>query len=149
MPLEQSSWSQEKMAEEVPGRLTRDIIGQALRLLTFQPELRELVWHDTIMPTHAEALARLASEPSALSDVITMLVNQKLTAKETEQFVGELVRKQALRRDKRPISATNAVQTVWMVLLLGDDSLSHLVERIKELRGSPNQPRRASEETKN
>mgnify|MGYP001033630187 CR=1 FL=1 len=99
MLLGQSGWSQEKMAKEIGGGLTRDVIGQALRLLTFPPELQELVSHDTITPTHAESLARLASEPSVLKDAISRVVNQKLTSKETEQFVGELLRKQALRKE--------------------------------------------------
>jgi ParB family chromosome partitioning protein len=70
--LEQSGCSQEKMAKEVRCGLTRDIIGQSLRLLTFPPELQELVSHDTITPSHAEALARLADEASTLKDAIVL-----------------------------------------------------------------------------
>jgi ParB family chromosome partitioning protein len=97
--LEQSGWSQEKMAQEVGCGLTRDIIAQSLRLLTFPPELQELVSHDTITPTHAEALARLISEPSTLKEAICKVVNEKLTTKQTEQLIGELIQKKALQRE--------------------------------------------------
>jgi ParB family chromosome partitioning protein len=189
--LEQSGWSQEKMAKEVGGGLTRDVIGQALRLLTFPHELQELVSHDTITPTHAEALARVADDASTFKDAISWVVKQKLTTKETEQFVGKLVKKQALRREileyltgenflpfieylstialmdgedvycpfcsddkvvyeesrnEGGLSQRMVCKKCGWFYGFGDDSLSHLVERIKELRGPRNQPRRLSQE---
>ena len=97
--LQERGWTQQKIADEVGHGVTRDIVAQRLRLLGFPPELQELVSHDTITPAHAETLARLADEPSILKDAISKVVNQKLTSKETEQFVGKLLEKQALRRD--------------------------------------------------
>jgi ParB family chromosome partitioning protein len=95
--LQERGWTQQKIADEVSHGMTRDIVGQRLRLLGFPPELQELVSHDTITPAHAETLARL--EPPILKDTISKVVNQKLTSKETEQLVGELLQKQALPKD--------------------------------------------------
>ena len=97
--LQERGWTQQKIADEVGHGVTRDIVGQRLRLLGFPPELQELVSHDTITPAHAETLARLADEPPILKDTISKVVNQKLTSKETEQLVGELLQKQALHKD--------------------------------------------------
>jgi len=97
--LQERGLTQQKIADEVSHGMTRDIVGQRLRLLGFPPELQQLVSHDTITPAHAETLARLADEPPILKDTISKVVNQKLTSKETEQFVGELLQKQALRKD--------------------------------------------------
>jgi len=99
MLLEQSNWTQEKMAREVGGGLTRDIIAQSLRLLSFPPDLQELVSHDTITPTHAEALATLADEPSLLKKTIPKVLDHKLTTKETEQLVKDTLRRGELGKD--------------------------------------------------
>ena len=97
--LQERGLTQQRIADEVSHGMTRDIVGQRLRLLGFPPELQELVSHDTITPAHAETLARLADEPPILKDTISKVVNQKLTSKETEQLVGELLQKQALHKD--------------------------------------------------
>jgi len=86
---EQFGWSQEKIAREF--NLTRDIVAQRLRLIGFPIKLQELVSHDTITPTHAEALARLHNDESNLNDVIDRVVHGKLGTKETEQLVGEML----------------------------------------------------------
>jgi ParB family chromosome partitioning protein len=99
MLLEQSNWTQEEMAKEVGGGLTRDIIAQSLRLLSFPPGLQELVSHDTITPTHAEALATLADEPSLLKKTIPKVLDHKLTTKETEQLVKDTLRRGELGKD--------------------------------------------------
>jgi len=94
---ERFGWTQEKIANELGRGLTRDIVAQKLRLLTFPPELQDLVSRDTITPTHAEALARLADDPSILKETITKVVDQKLTTKQTEQLVEEAMKTQSLR----------------------------------------------------
>jgi len=99
MLLEQSNWTQEEMAKEVGGGLTRDIIAQSLRLLSFPPDLQELVSRDTITPTHAEALAALADEPFLLKKTIAKVLDHKLTTKETEQLVKDTLRRGELGKE--------------------------------------------------
>ena len=70
---EQFGWSQNNMARET-GK-TRDYIAQRLRLLTFPFRLQDLVSHDTITPTHAEALAILADEPNLLENSIIKVIS--------------------------------------------------------------------------
>ncbi|MGA2784416.1 MAG: ParB/RepB/Spo0J family partition protein [Candidatus Bathyarchaeia archaeon] len=89
--LHDFGWTQERIAKEAGRGLTRDIVAQRLRLLSFPAELQGLVSHDTITATHAEALARLADKPSLLKKAITKVVEDKLTTKETEHFVEELL----------------------------------------------------------
>lgn len=93
---EQFGWSQSNIARET-GK-TRDYIAQRLRLLTFPSGLQDLVSHDTITPTHAEALAILADEPNLLENSITKVISQKLTTKQTEQLVQDIKRKLPLKK---------------------------------------------------
>jgi ParB-like chromosome segregation protein Spo0J len=95
--LEAKGWTQEKIAKEVGCGLTRDIVAQRLRLLTFPTELQELVSRDTITATHAEILATLADDPALLKCTILKVTQQKLTTRETDQLVDELKKKQSLR----------------------------------------------------
>jgi ParB family chromosome partitioning protein len=90
--LHVKGWTQEQIAKEVGRGLTRDTVAQRLRLLSFPTELQELVSHDTITATHAEALARLADKPSLLKQAIGKVVDGKLTTKQTEQLIDQLTR---------------------------------------------------------
>ncbi len=92
---EQFEWTQERVAKEF--NLTRDIVAQRLRLITFPPRLQELVSHDTITPTHAEALARLQSDESALNGAIDRVTQGKLSTKETEQLVSKVLHEKTVR----------------------------------------------------
>jgi len=83
-------WTQEGIAKELGRGLTRDIVAQRLRLLTFPAKLQKLVSHDTITATHAEALARLTDKPFLLKEAIHKVVEGKLTTKQTEQLLEEL-----------------------------------------------------------
>jgi len=95
---ERFDWTQEQIAKEVGHGLTRDIVAQRLRLLTFPPELQESVSRDTITPTHAESVARLVNEPSLLKEAIHKVVEQELTTSETEELVSELMEKETLHK---------------------------------------------------
>jgi ParB family chromosome partitioning protein len=64
--LQERGLTQQRIADEVGHGVTRDVVGQRLRLLGFPPELQELVSRDTITPAHAETLAR----PRRLFDMI-------------------------------------------------------------------------------
>jgi ParB family chromosome partitioning protein len=191
--LQERGWTQQKIADEVGHGVTRDIVGQRLRLFGFPPELQELVSHDTITPAHAETIARLADDPPILKDTISKVVNQKLTSKETEQLVGELLQKQALHKDILDYLTSEeflpTIQYLLYTATIGSDAycpfdcgetvvyeefkdaagmdwgrtvckecgwelgfcqgpLFEIVARIRELRGTRNQPKPASEETK-
>jgi len=87
---ERFGWTQEGIAKELGRGLTRDVVAQRIRLLTFPAELQALVSRDTITPTHAEALARLSNEPSLLKEAIATVVKKKLNTRETEQLIEEL-----------------------------------------------------------
>jgi ParB family chromosome partitioning protein len=96
--------TQEETAKELG--LTRDVVAQRLRLLSFPAELQELVSHDTITVTHAEALARLMDKPSLLKQAIAKVVDGKLTTKQTELLIEELTGSD-VRREYRLDSLTN------------------------------------------
>jgi ParB-like chromosome segregation protein Spo0J len=66
-------------------------LWQRLRLLTFPSDLQELVSRDTITPSHAELLAKLADHPSELEDAIAKVAQGKLTTRETANLVAPLV----------------------------------------------------------
>lgn len=91
---ERFNWTQEKIAKELGCGLTRDIVAQRLRLLTFPIELQEAVSHDTITTTHAETLARLADEPRLLKEALGKVLGKKLATNETEQLVKDTIEEQ-------------------------------------------------------
>jgi ParB family chromosome partitioning protein len=95
---ERFGWTQEKIASQLGRGLTRDIVAQRLRLLTFPVELQNHVSHDTITPTHAETLARLDDDQSLLKEATAKVIKQNLSTKQTEQLVKDVMAKQEVRK---------------------------------------------------
>ena len=56
--LQEFGWSQERIAKELGRGLTRDIVAQRVRLLSFPADLQELVSHDTITAPPEQKIVR-------------------------------------------------------------------------------------------
>ena len=95
--LDRFGWTQEKAAQEL--NLTRDIVAQSVRLLTFPPELQELVSRDTISQSHAEELARLAPDMKAMTEVMSEVVKGNLNRAQTANLVTERLEQLELRSE--------------------------------------------------
>lgn len=78
---------------------SRDQVAQAVRVLTFPRQLQELVSHDTITQTHAEALARLADSPAFLEAATAEVLHNGFSASQTELLVQHLLKRRQLRKD--------------------------------------------------
>jgi ParB family chromosome partitioning protein len=89
--------TQEEAAKEL--NTTRDTVAQSLRLLTFPPELQELVSRDTISQSHAEELARLADHPTVLKEAIDVVVKGQLNRAETIEIVKERLERLELQSE--------------------------------------------------
>jgi ParB family chromosome partitioning protein len=91
-----------KMTQEEIGRafgVSRDIIAQALRILTFPQEVQNLLLQGIITVSHAEALARLSSTPELLMEGIGEVTSKKLTSSQTEKLVADILERTPLRKD--------------------------------------------------
>ena len=91
-----------KMTQEEIGRafgVSRDVIAQALRILTFPEEVQKLLLQGIITVSHAEALARLSSTPELLMEAIGEVISKKLTSSQTEKLVAGILERTALRKD--------------------------------------------------
>jgi ParB family chromosome partitioning protein len=95
----QKTWSltQEQVADVLG--LSRDQVAEALRVLTFPPDLQKLLSHDTITQTHAEALARLSDSPNLLQEATTKVLDAHLTTSQTEQLVQDMLEGRQLQKD--------------------------------------------------
>ncbi len=74
-------------------------VAQALRVLTFPPEVQKLVSADTITQSHAEALARIADSPMLLSEAIAKVLGKHLSSDQTESLVQEMLERLNLHKD--------------------------------------------------
>jgi ParB/RepB/Spo0J family partition protein len=79
--------------------LTPDVVSQTIRILSFPKPLQDLLSHDKISPTHAEALARLAEDPVLLNEAIKLVTDRGLTTHETERIVQDMLDLKKLRMD--------------------------------------------------
>lgn len=97
----QDTWhlTQEQVAAELG--LTRDHVAQALRILSFPFEVQKLVSEDTITQTHAEALARLAGNPTVLKEAITSVIDGNMDTNATELLVRDIIEREQLLKDIR------------------------------------------------
>jgi ParB family chromosome partitioning protein len=79
--------------------LTPDVVSQTIRILGFPESLQDLLSHDKISPTHAEALNRLAEDPTLLNQAIRNVIDRRLTTVQTEQTIQDLLEQRKLRKD--------------------------------------------------
>ena len=89
--------TQEEVASAVG--VTRDVVAQTLRILTFPKDLQNLLVQGIVTQSHGEALARLANIPEQLKEAIAEVVSKNLTSTQTEQIVAWILERTKLRED--------------------------------------------------
>jgi ParB family chromosome partitioning protein len=87
-------WSEEKIAGRF--QVTRDIVAQRLRLLTFQEEIQHMVAQDQLTASHAEAISTAPS--SKQLELAQTVIDKKLTVKETAEIARHLVYQEKANR---------------------------------------------------
>ena len=99
--------TQEETARSV-GR-SRPAVANALRLLTLQPELRELVETGLLSAGHARALIPLNNDPRQL-DAANEVIARELSVRKTEQLAARLQKEPKPEPEKDPLAVDYAAE---------------------------------------
>ena len=99
--------TQEETARIV-GR-SRPAVANALRLLTLQPELRELVETGLLSAGHARALIPLNNDPRQL-DAANEVIARELSVRKTEQLAARLQKEPKPEPEKDPLAVDYAAE---------------------------------------
>lgn len=99
--------TQEETARSV-GR-SRPAVANALRLLTLQPELRELVETGLLSAGHARALIPLNNDPRQL-DAANEVIARELSVRKTEQLAARLQKEPKPQPEKDPLAVDYAAE---------------------------------------
>ena len=99
--------TQEETARSV-GR-SRPAVANALRLLTLNPELRELVETGLLSAGHARALIPLNNDPRQL-DAANEVIARELSVRKTEQLAARLQKEPKPEPEKDPLAVDYAAE---------------------------------------
>jgi len=91
-----------KMTYEEIGRdftISKDVVAQRVRLLSFPLELQNLLSHDKISVSNAEVLNRLAAYPEHLKSTLQNMMTGNLTTQQTTEMVQITLRDIKLEKD--------------------------------------------------